>query len=317
MRGWSQYAIIARRTYAVGMHARTAECCWIVFGATGAVGRRVRSRLHAQAASVLALSRFPQVPEVPGERWQRIDLYRDPPPGLRAAGVVLSAGPLDGLAACAARADWPPGTRIVALSSLSVETKHDSIDPYERGLADRLRAAETELIAIARARGWHLHLLRASLIYDPQYGGLALDRVALLAKRLRVLPLPRNARGLRQPVHADDLAAALLRVVECAPASSILRLPGGETLRFDVMLRRWLQAHASRARVLPVPAVVGLVAAKAFTLFGGTAAVLAAQLARARVDQCVGLSDWTQLGLTPRRFLSSGEGLDDCTVQYS
>lgn len=291
------------------MQTSDAESCWIVAGASGAVGRRLRDRLRVEGTPVLALSRSMHPAHAPGERWQCIDLYRDPAPVLRAPGVVLSAGPLDGLAACVARADWPAGTRIAALSSLSVETKHDSADPYERALAARLHAAEAQLIATARARRWHLHLLRASLIYDPEYGGLALDRLARLAARLRALPLPRDARGLRQPVHADDLAAALLRVVERAPASTILRLPGGETLAFDAMLRRWLLARSLRVRMLPMPALLGRIVGALLAACGGRVAVLAAQLARARVDQCVAASDWVQLGLTPRPFPAPGARL--------
>ena len=67
-------------------------------------------------------------------------------------------------------------------------------------------------------------------------------------------PVAGSASGLRQPVHADDLAAAAvaaLTVIDRLPAE--LFLSGATTLTYREMLRRIAGAHGRKLRVLPMP----------------------------------------------------------------
>lgn len=285
-------------------HAMTPR--YLLIGATGAVGQRVLARLTARGDAVLAVSRQAQEHAPPLLPWQRHDIYRDDPNTLPTAAVVIGAGPLDGLAIWAQRAAWPVGTRLVALSSLSAESKAESDNDEERALAQRLRQSETQLFEIASARGWLVTLIRASLIYDPQFAHLSLDRLLAVANRLHGLPLPRDATGLRQPVHADDLAQALLA---CAAsddtAGALLRLPGGETIAFAQMLARYLQAQGSTAAIVWLPRGCGSLLRLLLPWFGRRGRSLAAQLARTRHSLAIDSADWRRVGVVPRAFIGA------------
>jgi uncharacterized protein YbjT (DUF2867 family) len=75
-----------------------------------------------------------------------------------------------------------------------------------------------------------------------------------LARRWHLLPWPRAATGLRQPVHVDDLAQAVMQCLERPEtAAGNFDLPGGETLSFAAMLKRSASALAPGVRLLPTP----------------------------------------------------------------
>ena len=222
----------------------------LVLGASGAVGRFLLPRLVARGNRVLALSRREQ-PDMPGVRWLRGDLPGGLPP-LPPLDAIFSLGPLD---ACARwYADSAVGcARIVALGSMSAESKRDSADAGERALAARLREAEARLMDAAGSRGAACTLLRPTLVY-----GAGIDRslapIARFALRWRVFPLLPGARGLRQPVHADDLAQGCLAACDRPLASGrTYALGGGERLPLSAMLERVRASLGMPTLPLPVP----------------------------------------------------------------
>jgi nucleoside-diphosphate-sugar epimerase len=167
--------------------------------------------------------------------------------------IAISLGPLD------AFADWleryPESTlqRAIALSSMSAISKQDSNEAGERALAQRLCEAETRIQRIGASRAIACTLFRPTLIY-----GAGRDRsltpIARFAQRWRMLPIPLGADGLRQPVHAADLAQACLAVLENPLTyGKTYALGGGERLRFDHMLLRLREAVPGYVQPLPVP----------------------------------------------------------------
>src|SRR3546814_9693947 len=62
-----------------------------------------------------------------------------------------------------------------------------------------------------------------------------------MAARWHRFALPRNANGLRQPVHVEDLATAAFATLD-APGTHgrTYALPGGETLAYSEMVTRVL-----------------------------------------------------------------------------
>lgn len=292
------------------MQVETADsrADYLVLGASGAIGIWVLPALLSRPGTrVVAVSRHAPVALHPGLSWVRHDLYAASrtATGALDARHVISAGPLDGLAALAEHAPWRAGTRVAALSSMSLLTKGDSPDPVERASIARLGDAERRLRALARSRHWHLSLLRPTLVW-----GSGLDRsltpLVSLARRWGVLPLPSGARGLRQPVHASDLAAALVAATETPAAlgaTMTLAMPGGEVLPFDRMLARCLAVAAPNARLLRVPDLPARALGALMRHLPGRSRTLAVQLARARADLHVeGPSGWAELGLSPRAF---------------
>lgn len=222
---------------------------WLVFGLSGQVGMAFREALPAGEAELVAVSRQARA-DAAGLRWLQAG-FDEPfrvPGGFDA---VISFGPLDRFARWFGASGLRP-RQVVALGSTSVHSKAASPDPAERDLARRLAEAEARLEAACQASGSALCLLRPTLIYGG--GERSLSRIVALARRWRYLPLPADANGLRQPVHAGDLAAAALACLRAAePVRGRYDLPGGETLAYDEMLRRTLAVAVPRARLVRLP----------------------------------------------------------------
>jgi nucleoside-diphosphate-sugar epimerase len=149
--------------------------------------------------------------------------------------------------------------RLVALSSTSRFTKRLSPVAAERALASRLAAAEEQVISRTRSLGIVTTILRPTMIYD----GVHDRNVAAIAgfiRRFGFFPVAGAAEGLRQPVHADDVAAACLLVLPCdGLRDDAYDLSGGETLSYREMVRRIFAWLDRPARVATIPA--GLVRA--------------------------------------------------------
>ena len=254
----------------------------LVLGMSGQVGDALRPALLARGCEAFAVSRSHRV-DGPGLRWLHGSLEAMPelPPGLDS---ILSLGPLDAFATWYA-ATRPAVPRVIALSSTGRHDKRLSPDPAERALAARLAAAEASLFAAARMADAEATVLRPSLLYGSGRDQ-TLSPLVERARRWRVLPLPAHARGLRQPVHVDDVAQAVLACLDHQDETTgrAFDLPGGETLGFEAMVRRTLQAQAPGTRVVRVPTVLfRLAAATAWAL--GRPAPSAGALARLAQDQ--------------------------------
>ncbi|TNJ35609.1 NAD-dependent epimerase/dehydratase family protein [Arenimonas terrae] len=223
---------------------------WLVFGLSGQVGAALREQLMPGEADILAISRQPQE-DLPGLRWRRAG-YWDAFDYQGQFDAVVSLGPLDVFARWLEADSGLAPPRLVALGSTSVHSKLASPDPSERGLALRLADAEARLADYCREHGCALSLLRPTLIYGG--GERSLSRIVALARRWRYVPLPTDATGLRQPVHAGDLAAAVLGCLRAErPVPGSYDLPGGETLSYGEMIRRTLAVTVPDARLVRLP----------------------------------------------------------------
>ncbi|KFN42504.1 SDR family oxidoreductase [Arenimonas oryziterrae] len=275
----------------------------LVFGLTGQVGQALRVGLLARGVPVVAVSRRTRADE-PGLDWQQADLPSTP---ILSADLdtILSLGPLD------AFAEWfqrvaPAHTgplRVVALGSTSRHFKHDSPDPAERDVAERLALAEDRLFKTAALTGAAVTVLRPTLIY-----GLGQDRslsvLIAFGRRWGVVPLPRSGLGHRQPVHAADIAEAVLRCLDTpASAGYAYDLPGGEVLRFDEMVRRALVRQVPGCRIWRLPAPVFAVLIRLAAVTGRLPMSGAGFLARLGRDQIADRHPVEQaLGLHLRSF---------------
>lgn len=277
---------------------------WLVFGASGSVGGRLLARLQEHTVAIDALSRSRQPPSA-GVRWLRGSLEHAPELQARLASppaVIACCGPLDAFVAWVEAHPPAAGSCVLALSSLSADWKANSPQPAERALAARLCESEQRLFALCEHAGAAATVFRCGLLYG---GGecRSLAPLLRLGGRFRVLPWPRAADGLREPVHVDDIARAMLKVGRHRQfAHSLLRLPGPERITFHDMLRCSLARLSPAAALLRLP-TPGL---RALSLrLAGRAdrlGVLAATFLRLHQDQCAQGSDWHRLALQPRRF---------------
>lgn len=282
-----------------------------MFGGSGAVGRFLLPMLLAQRAEVLALTRAPVPPGVASLRWLQGSLQAAP--ALDAVleadmrlDVICSLGPLDAFADWLHRHPYAAAGRVLALSSLSAEWKQQSANHAERALARSL--AENEQRVLRQCP--EATLLRCGLIH-----GAGVDRSLsplLRWARRRPLPWPRAARGLRQPVHAADLARAVLAAAARPQlAQRVLALPGPEALSFPVMLQRSLAAEGRGSRLIPVP-LPGLEWLAA--LLAGSRGRLGARAATVRrlyLDQLSASQGWDALGISLSDLRRVGDAAAD------
>jgi nucleoside-diphosphate-sugar epimerase len=224
----------------------------LVLGATSLIGRYLVADLRAQDRTFVAISRKP--PADGGAEWLREDLTRnDLATRLPDAKVALSLSPIWLLAAALPALAAAGVKRIVAFSSTSRATKAHSPIPEERAMAARLAASEDQTSGFCEANGIDWTILRPTLIYS-EGEDANVSRLASLIRRFRVLPLSGFGGGLRQPVHAADLAQAALAVIDRGPTfNRTYDLPGGETLTYRVMAERVFEGLGRAPYIVTVP----------------------------------------------------------------
>jgi nucleoside-diphosphate-sugar epimerase len=229
----------------------------LVLGATSLVGRFVSPRLEAAGIESFALSRT-----APAESgWVRADLSApDLEARLPACATVLSLQPIWHLPQALPALRAKGMRRLVAMSSTSVFGKAASPDAYEQGVVKRLAEGEARTRAFCEANGVAWTILRPTLIYA-EGRDQNVSRLARLITKLGFLPLAGRGEGLRQPVHADDLAGAVI----AAGASEAARnqaydLPGGETLTYRAMAGRVFEGLGRKPAILTVPPVAWRIA---------------------------------------------------------
>jgi len=206
--------------------------------------------------------------------------------------------------------------RLVAFSSTSVLTKSESAEDAEREVVARLAEGEATVARTwggqgpdrepghdaEQAMGWTI--LRPTLIYDEGFDE-NISRIARLILKLGVFPLYGRAEGLRQPVHARDLAAAAVAALD-APASHgrIYNLPGGETLPYREMVRRIFRALKKPAFLLPLPEFIWQLAFDGLNLARGRRLKGNLQMARRmNADLCFDASEAVRdFGYAPGPF---------------
>lgn len=277
----------------------------LLFGASGQIGQALCARLLAAGWQVSAVSRRVQ-PAAANLQWLQADLGHGgkwPP----RADAIFSCGPQDLFSL------WYAGSsihcpRVVAFGSTSAAVKQDSPDPAERRLAQLLRDSEARILAAAAARGAHATLLRPTLIYGAGRDQ-TLTRIAMLARRTGFFILPRDANGLRQPVHVDDLADAALAVLDSEATKGVgYALPGGETLAYAQMVERTLASLRPPARLIRVPAPLFKAALAGAHALGKMQGLGAAAVARMRQDLVFDAEPARgDFGYAPRKFQPSQE----------
>lgn len=225
----------------------------LVSGATSQIGRFLLARLSLAGIPVVAVSRRPQ-PALPGVQWVTGDLT-EVQAGLTGQTwqAIVSFSPMEGWAQWLAGHAVAPAPMIIATSSMSVVTKQASAQADEQRVVAWLQAGEHGLSTQAARLGMRWTILRPTLIY-----GAGIDRsltpIVARARRVRLFPIP-MAHGMRQPVHADDIAQAVMAALHTdAAAGKTIEIGGGERLDYAQMFKRVHASMAERTVPLYLPA---------------------------------------------------------------
>ncbi len=282
----------------------------LVTGASGIVGYPLLPLLAAAGFQVLAMSRqAADSNSAAGVRWIAADLerahYGSAPP---AAAVLIHAAPLWLLHRHLPRFFDCGVSRVVAFSSTSVESKVAARGERDRRLAEVLKESEQRCMDTCHQAGAALTLFRPTLVY-----GFGRDRnisvIARFIKRYRFFAVAGAGSGKRQPVHAQDLAASCLRVIDNqATVGRVYALSGAEVLTYRDMLVRIFQCLRLPVRMLRLPVSVYRVGLRCASVLGDRQAWSPDIADRMNQDLCFSHEQAnTDFGYAPSRFLTIPE----------
>lgn len=146
-------------------------------------------------------------------------------------------------------------------------------------------------------------IVRPTMIYG-RPGDRNMARLLRGLRRLPVLPLPGGGAGLQQPVHVDDLAAAIVAALD-RPASvhNAYDLAGPEPLTLREVIEEAAGAVGRRPRLVTVPLAPAVGAVRLYERLAPSPRLKAEQLARLAEDKAVDISAArADLGFAPRSF---------------
>jgi nucleoside-diphosphate-sugar epimerase len=250
-----------------------ANKCIGVIGATSLVGHFVLSLLTQKCYKTIAYTRQSCPDNTNTVEWQKFDSSTAP--------SLLSQSPIQQesvpLWVCVAPIWILPQhfdflltkgiKRIVLLSSTSRFTKANSNDIKEQAISQRLEKSEELIKQWAKENDIEWIILRPTLIY-----GLGRDKniaeITHFIKKFGFFPLFGKALGLRQPVHAEDVADACISALESSSTlNRSYNISGGETLTYRKMISRIFSALEKRPYLIPIPLSLFSLAVKFLRLF--------------------------------------------------
>jgi len=246
-----------------------------VLGATSHVGLALLSLLETQRLKVFAFSRQVDQPDfkpitdahlTTSCAWKPAESI-DSLCQLQRIPYWISLAPIRVLPDYFSAIEQSGAQRIVVLSSTSRFTKHYSSDPADQALAQSFIDLEATVQSWAESKGIECVILRPTLIY-----GLGKDKniceIIRLIRRFGFFPLFGESRGLRQPVHCQDVAQACIAALQSAGAANrSYNLSGAERLSYRTMVERIFAALQRKPRFFHVPMPLFQVAVTLLRLF--------------------------------------------------
>ena len=273
-----------------------------VTGGSGFLGGYVVPRLVAAGHDVTALARSAAAAERVlslGARPLAGDL--DDPASVDDAFAASEAGALVNLASLGfghaptivAAAEEAGIDRAVFVSTTSLFTSLNA-----RSKAVRRAAEET---VMASSMAWTI--VRPTMIYGAA-GDRNMARLLRLVRRAPVVPVPGGGRGLQQPVHVDDLAAAIVAALpEPRAVGKAYDLAGPEPLTLRELILEAAAAVGRTVRLVPVPLRPAIIATRAYERLAPRPRLKAEQVERLAEDKVFDIGPARRdLGFAPRSF---------------
>ena len=226
-----------------------------VVGATSMVGQALLPMLAQSGVKVVAYSRkqfTPQDQLQEGIEWNEMSTLLDEGQKQNITDWVWLA-PIKALPYLLAHMQRAGARRVVAVSTTSRFTKNASSSAAERKYVEELVAAEESLQAWASENASTWTILRPTLIY-----GFGLDKnigvIARFIHRFHFFPVLGAANGLRQPIHARDVAAACKAALDSNKAANhAYNISGAEILSYRAMVTKIFETLSIRPRFLSIP----------------------------------------------------------------
>lgn len=228
-----------------------------ILGATSIVGEYLLPLLVEDGWDVVAFSRLTRYLRHPLQNfpvtWQELSLSSLPDNTREQIPFWINLAPVWVLSQYFFLLSAYGVKHVVALSSTSKYTKTASWDPAEKKLAQKLAEGEESLTAWAKKENLTFTILRPTLIY-----GLGRDKnvsaIAGFIRRFAFFPVFGEARGLRQPVHAQDVASCCITALSTNTAiNRCYNISGGETISYREMVCRVFGTLGRKPRLMTFP----------------------------------------------------------------
>jgi nucleoside-diphosphate-sugar epimerase len=227
----------------------------LVIGGTGLVGGYIVEHLVRNGERPLVLSRSSQQVK-PDVDWVRGNLERPETLDCPTVETIYCTANAVLLPAALPRFFSPFLKRIVVFSSTSVMTKLDSEVTTERDIIRRLADAEETIAAQCEQHNVGWTILRPTLIYA-EGRDTNITPLSRVIRKFRFMPLVGGGLGLRQPVHAEDLAVGAIAAASSPAAeNNVYSLPGGETITYREMIGRIFDGLRMPRRAVSIPAAL-------------------------------------------------------------
>lgn len=274
----------------------------LVTGGSGFTGRHTLRRLEANGDEVYAVVRSAAAAAtVTAAGAMPVFGDLDDPASIDAA---FTAEPVDALLniaslgfghapALVAAAEGAGIRRAVFVSTTAVTTTLNAG-------SKRVRLAAEHTITTS---GLDWTILRPTMIYGAA-GDRNLARLLRVLRRVPIFPLPAGGRRLQQPVHVEDLAAALSAAVRTDAA--IVRtydIAGPEALTFRQLVAEAATAVGRRPLFVNVPLRPAIAVLRGYERVSRRPRIKAEQLERLAEDKAFSIAEANRdLGYAPRSF---------------
>ncbi len=226
-----------------------------ILGASSLVGNSVVSLLAENQSQITAFSRRSNATAEGNFEWKKLpsaSFGTDLEVG-EAIEYWCSVAPIWVLPEYFSMLEAYGARRIVALSSTSRYSKQNSDDLGERAVAQRLVRGEEKLKDWAKRTGIAWTILRPTMIYG-QGRDQNVSQIAEFIRRFGFFPVCGEAKGLRQPIHLEDVAATCVAALQKPLAENCAyNIAGREILTYKEMVARVFHALDCPPRIVSIP----------------------------------------------------------------
>ncbi|MEJ5255116.1 MAG: NAD-dependent epimerase/dehydratase family protein [Acidimicrobiales bacterium] len=273
-----------------------------VTGGSGFLGRRVVPLLVGHGHDVWALARSDEAART-----------------VTAMGAIPVHGDLDDPASLDDAFSCTPADALVNLASLGFGHAPAIVAAAEEhGLRRALFVSTTSIFTRLPARSRQVRvaaeqvvqasaldwtIVRPTMIYGgPDDRNMA--RLLRLVRRTPLVPVPGGGDALQQPVHADDLASAIVTaLVSPVTIGRVYNLAGPEPLTLRRVIEEAAAAVGHRVRVVAVPLAPAITVVRLYERLATRPRLRAEQLERLEEDKAFDITAARRdLGFDPRPF---------------
>jgi nucleoside-diphosphate-sugar epimerase len=280
----------------------------LVFGATSQIGFFLLPRLAQYELEVTALTRSDvrRSEETPtGVSWRTYstETLASSMDDIAPVPIAIFLTPLPWLPPLISELAKVGVRRLIAFGTTGRFYKSESADIAEQSYIRQVIEAEEEIAALCEEHQIAWTLFRPTLVY-----GCGRDRnitfIAKFVQRFGFFPLFSGGRGLRQPVHADDLAQACIQVLDNPRTyGKSYILSGGSTVTYREMVESVFSELDKPVRTPAVPLALFHAAIRIANAFPRLRGLSPEMATRMGADMCFDHQEAANdFGFAPRPF---------------